>query len=167
MIRSIQGLVLEAPPKLLEAARVPPKPPPPVRKAPSPPVPSRPLKPAVRLAWDIKVVLFLSECARYPAAWTVFLANFSKTKYPLLRRLVGTHLLGFVGPKLLRKRTALCNLCPYKFKFKGGDYCKADGCGCGCWQGSRITYKRRLSGFKCPRGKFGYGWLGGLFYKGR
>lgn len=124
----------------------------------------------VKTPWDVAVVLFLMEALfRYPASWVEFLAIFVKVKYPLLRRLVGTHLLGFVSRDTLRLRKRYCEDCLFRFTGKdGGDYCKEDNCGCGCWRGSRITYKRKLSGFKCPRNKFGYGRLGRLWHeKGR
>jgi hypothetical protein len=130
-------------------------------------VPLRPSsKRAPRKSWDVWLVLTTFELVRYQASWVVYLAGFVKVKYPLLRRLVGTHLLGFVSSGTLDLRKRTCNECLFKYRGKdGGEYCKEDGCGCGCWKGSRITYKRRLSGFKCPRNKFGHGWLGKLWYR--
>lgn len=102
---------------------------------------------------DVKVVLKVEYGAALILAWVVMqLCN--------VRLFIDAICNGYCNQQNYDERTSKCLHCDWFHVQDGAAYCR--GCSCPSWAGSKLTLKKRLARFRCPKGMFGHarGWVG-------
>ncbi len=119
------------------------------------------------LWWARMAFLKLSWLLDFPSRWAYKAAagiNWVGMNYGKIRSFGIAHAAGWVLPRTRDVRAKSCVGCRYHYTRDEQSFCKGDnkgrGCGCGHWRLARLGNKRSLSGWRCPDGKFDYGWLG-------
>lgn len=119
--------------------------------------------------WWTRWVLLKASWVLYFPSWLPYQAargvNWVGQNYGKVRSFAIAHAAGPVRSRTWHSRAKSCvGGCRYFYRRKKQAFCRGEnggrGCGCGHWRLAQLGKKLSLSGWRCPDGKFDYGWLG-------
>ena len=147
--------------------------PPPVKPREVPPVetfaPSTvgPVRPALPpMTPDVCAAVWCGKVLNWFGRILIWSSQMIFRHAPRAHKFAAAHVFGPVAIGRELEREAVCLRCEHRKVKTGFEECGAEHCGCGEWRLANLRHKRKLSGYKCVEGRWGYGWLA-AWYHGR
>jgi len=111
------------------------------------------------LTWDVSFAVWCGKVLNWFGRILIWCGQVLDRQARRGHKFIAAHIFGFVLPLTKESRELTCFTCPHQKIVDGFESCNAENCGCGHWQLANLRHKRRLSGYRCVEGRFGYGLL--------